>query len=62
MDIFSSFKCIACLLKTLKILHCVKKVLCGVIVAVMAGVAVMTLTQNKSEVKRMVKQIKKKVM
>lgn len=62
MDIFSSFKCIACLLKTLKILHCIKKALCAVIIAVMLGVAVMTLTQNKSELRHMIKQVKKKVM
>ncbi len=62
MDIFGSFKCIACLLKTLKILHCVKKAVCAGIICVIAAVAVMSLTENKAEVKHMVKQIKKKVM
>ena len=62
MDIFSGIKCVACLLKTLRILHCVKKAVCVSIFGVMAAVSVLSLTENKTKVKRMVSQIKKKVM
>lgn len=62
MNILSSFKCIACLLKALKVLHCIKKAVCISIICVMAAVAFMGISQNKSEVQHLVKQIKKKVM
>lgn len=62
MDIFGSFKCVACLLKTLKILHCVKKAVCAGIICVIIAVAVTALAENKTDVKKLVRQIKKKVM
>ncbi len=62
MDIFSSFKCVACLLKALKVLHWVKKAVCVSIICIISAVAFISLSQNSNEVKRIAKQIKKKVM
>lgn len=62
MDIFSSFKCVACLLKALKVLHWIKKAMCVGIVCIMIAVTFAGISQNSDEVKRLVKQIKKKVM
>lgn len=62
MDIFSSFKCVTCLLKALKILHFIKKAVCVSIICIVAVITVMGISQNSSEIGHIVKQIKKKVM
>lgn len=62
MTIYSCVKCISCLLKTLKIMHCVKKMLTVVICLVLAAMGLAVLTENKKAVRSAIKTVKKKVL
>lgn len=62
MAIYSCVKCISCLLKTLKIMHCVKKALTAVICLVVVAMGLTMLTENKKAVRGMIKTVKKKVL
>lgn len=62
MALYSCVKCVLCLLKTLKIMHYVKKMLTVVICLVVAAMGLTMLTENKKAVRSAVRAIKKKVL
>lgn len=62
MDTLGCFKCISCLLKALKMVHCVKKFFTVMIIAVMVLVGISGVLDNKKAIEKAVKSIKKKVM
>lgn len=62
MTIYSCVKCVSCLLKTLKIMQCIKKMLTVVICIVLAAMGLSMLTENKKAVRSAVKSLKKKVL
>lgn len=62
MDMLGCFKCVSCLLKALKMVHCVKKIVTVMIVAVMVLVGISSVLDNKKAISKAVKSIKKKVM
>ena len=62
MDMLSCVKCISCLLKTVKVMHCIKKVLVAGIVVMAALTGLTILTENKKAVRGAVRSLKKKVL
>ena len=61
MDIANSVKCITGLCKAVKIVKCVKKVEICLILSVAVIVGISTVKDNKKEIEKFFKQIKKKV-
>lgn len=62
MNTADSIKCITTLLKTLKIVKCVKKVEMIVIIAAVILMGLGVFSDNKKAIVKMCKQMKKKVM
>lgn len=62
MDIAKCVECIFCLLKTLKVMHIVKKIVTCSIIGVMVIIGIVSFADNKNEVKKIVRKFKKKVM
>lgn len=62
MNTADSIKCITTLLKTLKIVKCVKKVEMIVIIAAVILMGLGVVSDNKKAIAKMCKQMKKKVM
>lgn len=61
MALYSCVRCVACLLKALKIMHCIKKMLTVVIWLAIAAMGITVLTENKKAVRNAVRMMKKKV-
>ena len=62
MALYNCVRCVLCLLKTLKVMHCIKKMLTVVIWLAIAAMGFVFLTENKKTVKNTVRMIKKKVL
>ncbi len=62
METADCVKCIACLCKILKIVKCVKKAEICIIVTAMVLVGIGAACDNKKEIGKLVKKMKKKVM
>lgn len=62
MGLYGCVKCVMCLLKTLKIMQCIKKMLTVVIWMAIAAMGFVFLTENKKAVRNAVKMMKKKVL
>lgn len=58
MDMLNSVKFVACLIKCGKLMYIAKKMLCIVTVMIAVISAVRALMQNKSSVKKMLRQLK----
>lgn len=62
MNTAGCVKCITSLVKTLKIVKCVKKVEMCVIVGAIILISIGMLSDNKKEIGKIIKKMKKKVM
>lgn len=62
MNTANCVKCITTLLKTLKLVRCVKKVETGVIIGAIVLISIGLLSDNKKAISKTMKQLKKKVM
>lgn len=62
MNTANGIKCIMSLCKAIKVIKCVKKIEIVMIAGVMLLVGIGTLSDNKKEIGKLVKQFKKKVM
>lgn len=62
MNMANSIKCITTLLKTLKVIKCVKKVEMCLIVSVIALIIIGTLRDNRKDISKCLMKLKKKVM
>lgn len=62
MGLYGCVRCVVCLLKTLKIMQCIKKMLTVVIWIAIAAMGLVFLTENKKTVRSTVRMIKKKVL
>lgn len=62
MNTANSIKCMAALIKTIKVIKCVKKAEIGVIVSVIILIGFTAIRDNRAELMKTVKKLKKKVM
>lgn len=62
MNMANSIKCITTLLKTLKVIKCVKKVEMCLIASVIALIIIGTLRDNRKDISKCLMKLKKKVM
>lgn len=62
MNTAKNVKCITCLIKALGLVKCVKKIEMCVIVGAIILVGIGTLSDNRKEIGKIVKAVKKKVM
>lgn len=62
MDLAKNMKCIITLLKTLKIVTCVKKIEICVIIGVIVLMVISSVCGERKTIAKTIKQLKKKVM